>query len=539
VVVLPPTRADGAAMGKLFAGRGIEYSIVASVTELSREIDAGLGSIIVSEEALIASATELLAALARQPIWSDVPILVLSRAGRDAGALEAMIPSLGNISVVERPIRSTTLISLVGTGHRARERQYQIRDYLSGQKETEIEREQLLASERSARGEAERSSMMKDEFLATLSHELRTPLNAVLGWTHVLRRIRGLPDEVAKGLDVIDRNARSQAQIIEDLLDMSSIVSGKVRLNMRRVDLGGIVAATVESIRPTADAREIQLQVVAEPQTVCVRGDPSRLQQVFWNLLTNAVKFTPRSGQISVSVIAEGARVEVNVTDNGEGIDPVFLPHVFDKFRQADASTSRRHGGLGLGLSIVKQLVELHGGKIGVTSAGTGAGSTFKVALPVLLAGDAEVQSREQVDAPSHDAEPEESQGVSLAGLTLLVVDDERDSRSLVRRVLEDRHARVVTAGSAEEAIGSLLEVAPDALISDIGMPGEDGYSMIRRIRTLDHRLARVPAIALTAYARGEDRAKATRAGFQRHLSKPVEPAELIKAIVSVVRRAD
>jgi PAS domain S-box-containing protein len=402
----------------------------------------------------------------------------------------------------------------------------------------EAEREHLLQSERAARGEAERSSRMKDEFLSTLGHELRTPLNAVLGWAQVLRATSPT-SEVADGLKVIERNARAQARIIEDLLDMSSIISGKVRLAMQKIDLASVVDTSVEAVRPTAEAKGVTLQATLGPVDGAVTGDPNRLQQVFWNLLTNAVKFTPKDGVVSVTLERVNSHFEVNVVDTGEGIDPAFLPHVFERFRQADASTSRRHGGLGLGLSIVKQLVELHGGNVHAASGGTGKGSTFTVALPVpaLDAYPAPQESREQRLRSVPEDVAASVPVTNLGGIKVLVVDDEPDARSLIERLLQECEATVITASSAGEALEHVLRDPPDVLLSDIGMPKEDGYWLIRRVRKLSGETGRIPAIALTAYARAEDRAKAVQAGYQLHLAKPVEAMKLIAMVASLVKR--
>lgn len=429
-----------------------------------------------------------------------------------------------------------------------RDEQGQLRGYakfmrdVTERQRTHLERERLLESERAARSEAERAGYMKDEFLATLGHELRTPLNAVLGWSQILRRLKNLPREVLEGLAIIERNGRSQAQIIEDLLDMSAIVSGKIHLEIQRVDLGAVIDATMSSIRPAAEAKEIRLQLVLDPQVPAVNGDPGRLQQVFWNLLTNAVKFTPKAGLVAVTLARVKSHVEVRVADDGEGIDPTFLPHVFDRFRQADASSTRRYGGLGLGLSIVKQLVELHGGRIGVESEGVGRGATFRVVLPLpatSLHPRASEPRREHSDPGSESGTGIDTARPDLHGADVLVVDDDTDARSLVRRLLTDCNAVVRIAGSAAEALEQIQLVTPDVLISDIGMPGEDGYSLIQRIRALQGRKARIPAIALTAYARAEDRVKVLQAGYERHLAKPVEPSGLLKIVVSLLEGSD
>jgi PAS domain S-box-containing protein len=393
-----------------------------------------------------------------------------------------------------------------------------------------------LEREQHARGQAELASRTKDEFLATLSHELRTPLNAILGWATMLRREGATPAQVGQGAEVIERNARAQARIIEDLLDMSAIISGKVRLEVEKVDLASIVRAGIETARPTADAKGVSLgeriDLLAGAQ---VRGDPHRLQQVLWNLLTNAIKFTPRGGRVEVRLVPADGRAEISVSDTGEGIAPEFLPFVFDRFRQADASTTRRHGGLGLGLSIVKQLVELHGGTVRVESAGIGKGSSFTVTLPVtpVALPVSGVPERRSEPGPPEAIPAEEC--ARMQGLRVLVVDDDADARELARRLLESCEAHVSMAASTEEAMLALAGERFDVLVSDIGMPGEDGYALMRRVRALPpERNGDIPAVALTAYARGEDRLKAIRAGFHVHAAKPVDPAELIAAVANL-----
>jgi PAS domain S-box-containing protein len=411
---------------------------------------------------------------------------------------------------------------------------------VTDQKRLLDEREHLLEAERSARSEVERIGRMKDEFLATLSHELRTPLNAILGWTQILGGAGRTDEDLAEGLATIERNARAQTQIIEDLLDMSRIISGKVRLDVQRIDLAPVVKAAMETTRHAAEAKGVRLQSVLDPLAGPIAGDPNRLQQVFWNLLTNAIKFTPRGGRIQVLLERVNSHLQVSVSDTGEGISPEFLPHVFDRFRQADASTTRKHGGLGLGLSIVKQLVELHGGAIRVKSGGTGLGSTFIVDLPlaaVHAARDSDAAERHP-RAPSSGSTGMYDPCVQLAGVRILVVDDEPDARAMLRRVLVDCDAVVTTAGSAAEALKCVIDEKFDAVVSDIGMPGEDGYSLIRQIRALPaDQGGQTPAVALTAYARAEDRVKAVMAGFQHHIAKPVEPAELIAMVASLTGR--
>ncbi len=402
---------------------------------------------------------------------------------------------------------------------------------ITDQQQTELRREQLLISERAARTEAERAGWLKDEFLATLSHELRTPLTAILGWTHILLEKPLAAQTVGQGLAVIDRNARLQAKLIADLLDMSRIISGKMRLEVQQVDFQAVIGAAVESVRPSIEAKGIRIQSIVEPIRETVNGDPARLQQIVWNLLSNAVKFTPRGERIQIVLAAINSHIQLSVEDTGQGISAEFLPHIFQRFRQADSSAARTHGGLGLGLSIVRQLVELHGGSIRAESGGEGKGATFTVQFPIsaVAQGPAEPPSNHP---RSSALLPIPSDSADLTGVCLLVVDDDQDSRDLIVRLLEDRQATVVVASSADEALQSLSGSQFDAIISDIGMPVKDGYAFIRetRLRGCD-----TPAIALTAFARSEDRTRALRAGFQTHISKPVEPSELFATIQSVL----
>jgi PAS domain S-box-containing protein len=398
-------------------------------------------------------------------------------------------------------------------------------------------REQLLESERSARSHAERANRMKDEFLSTLSHELRTPMNAILGWSRVLKIQFKEPGDLRDGLTVIERNTRAQIQLIDDLLDMSRIISGKLKINVDPIDLATVIENALETVRPAADAKQIRISTALDTGVDPVLGDANRLQQVFWNLLSNAIKFSPTGSQVDVTLARFNAHVEVAVSDHGQGIKPEFLPNVFDRFRQADSSTTRQHGGLGLGLAIVKHVVELHGGTVRVSSPGEGAGATFVVALPlhgVHVADTADDETRPQ----ARFARPPDFDLPSLNGVTILVVDDEPDSLDLVRRVLEERHATVMVASSVPEALAEFDRRVPDILLSDIGMPGQDGYELIRTIRLRPpERGGTIPAAALTAFARSEDRLRAMLAGYQTHLVKPVEPLELVAAVAALAGR--
>jgi signal transduction histidine kinase/ActR/RegA family two-component response regulator len=398
------------------------------------------------------------------------------------------------------------------------------------------EREALLESERAARSQAERLGHMKDEFLATLSHELRTPLNAIQGWAGVLSR-SALAADQRQALGTIERNVRAQARIIDDLLDMSRIISGKIHLEVQSLHLHDVIEAAIEAIRQSAEAKNIRLRTLLDSNIGLVRGDANRLQQVMWNLLSNAVKFTPRDGSISVVLERVNSHVEIIVEDSGIGIHSDFLPFVFDRFRQADPSTSRRYGGLGLGLSIVKNLVELHGGSVRVKSAGLDQGSTFIVVLPVL-----HVRSdppRVRSSAPATLAPLEEIELPRLDGARILIVDDEADGRSLIARILRDRGASCECAADVREAMRYLTSERFQLLLSDIGMPDEDGYELMRQMQAREGEIGGpIPAIAVTAYARPEDRQRSLLAGYQMHLAKPIEARELVAAIASILRVA-
>jgi PAS domain S-box-containing protein len=405
---------------------------------------------------------------------------------------------------------------------------------ITEQKRIEDEREKLLESERSARTEAERVSRMKDEFLATLSHELRTPLNAILGWSHILKQGGRDDEDFTQGIDAIERNARSQTQLIEDLLDMSRIIAGKVRLDVQRLSLCDVIEGAIDAVAPGAQAKGVRLDKVLDSVAGPVSGDPNRLQQVVWNLLSNAVKFTPKGGRVLVVLERVNSHVEISVTDSGKGIKPDFLPFVFERFRQEDASTTRKHGGLGLGLSIVRHLTELHGGSVRAKSPGEGQGATFTIALP-LSAVQHENNGHPREHPTAEPAEAANFDPPNLRGVKVLVVDDDKDARDVISRMLADTQATILSAGSAAEGLEILQRERPDLLVSDIGMPNMDGYEFARKVRQLPPtRGGNTPAIALTAFARSEDRRRALLAGFQMHVAKPVEPAELLTICASL-----
>ena len=485
--------------------------------DLCVELQHGAAVLMLTEEALEDPGIgELMECLRNQPAWSDIPVLLFADAERSEIYLRTLrlLEGLRNVVLLERPIRLGAALSLIRSAIRGRERQYELRD--------------LLRALADAREDAERANRLKDEFLATLSHELRTPLNAILGWTTMLRDGNVQPKHVMRALDTIHRNASAQVQIVNDLLDVSRIVRGNVQLMPRLMPLGPLLTLAVESITPTAEAKGVSVGLSLMPGPVSVWGDHDRLQQVFWNLLSNAVKFTSSGGRVDVRMQVEGPDIRVDVADTGSGIAPAFLPHVFERFRQADGSSTRAHGGLGLGLSIGRHLIELHGGRLAVQSAGEGLGSTFSVYLPIR-----EFEQR-QIPPVEVDRRPR-SRELDLEGVHVLIVDDEGDARELLRVMLADTGACISQAANAAEAVRIYSEDRADIILTDVAMPGQDGYALLRALRGLaakEH--AGVRAIAVSAYARREDRQRALRAGFQEHVCKPVQVDDLYDAIERV-----
>ena len=413
----------------------------------------------------------------------------------------------------------------------------ELRSEMAVRKQAEEERALLLVREQAARAEAELANRTKDEFLATLSHELRTPLSAILGWSHILKNNKLGKTDFSRALETIERNARVQSQLIDDLLDVSRIISGKIAIEPRAVGLATVIEAAIDSVRPAFEAKEIQFEMDVESRDCIVFGDANRLQQIFWNLFSNAVKFTPQSGRVRVQVREQDFGVKVSVIDTGVGITPEFLPYIFERFSQADGSTTRAHGGLGLGLAIVRHLVELHHGRVEVESEGEDRGATFTVRLPIAATTYATADS--QFLPPESDVLPLNSAKI-FDGVRILVVDDEADSRDLISTLLTRCGGEVRCSESAAEAIQAFAEWSPDLLLSDIGMPNEDGYSLIKKVRKLRSKRAKqIPAIALTAYATDEDRSLALAAGFQIHLTKPVEPKSLLTSIAAALGSED
>ena len=414
-----------------------------------------------------------------------------------------------------------------------------VRD-LTARAHAEREREELMQRELSARRDAEAANRAKDEFLATLSHELRTPLNAIVGWTRML--LDGTMDEgnTRRALEVIDRNAHLQVQLVADILDVSRITWGGLKLDVQPVDLGSVIGAALDAVRPAADAKKVRIRTHLAASTWLMEGDPQRLQQIVWNLLANAIKFSQAGGFVDVDLLAAGDnRVRIRVQDEGAGIDPEFLPHVFERFRQADGSVTRQHGGLGLGLAIVRHLAELHGGTVGAESQGLGKGSTFTIELPGMDPDLAFASSGE--DRPATALDKSQINRVdSLGGCRALVVDDEEDARDLIATILTRAGAHVQTASSVREALQHLDASRPDVLLADIGMPGADGYVLIREVRRREAQTGQhLPAAAITAYGGNQDRERALAAGFDRHLSKPLRPAAIVEAVLSLCSGSD
>jgi signal transduction histidine kinase/ActR/RegA family two-component response regulator len=523
VLVLAPTAKDAAITKALFDKAGLELSLCRSVGDLAEGIKIGAGAAIITEEALLSGDFRLVReALADQPAWSDFPLIVLVKQFLPPVA-SRVLDSLTNVMLLERPSPMRSLLSAVRAAVRGRLRQYEL--------------QAALERESAARSEAERANRLKDDFLATLSHELRTPLNSILGWANVLQNNQARPEvDLKRGLDAIARNARAQAELIEDLLDMGRILSGKLRLDVRTVDPAKITETAIETVRPAAEARDIRIEQILDPGAGPIKADPNRLQQVVWNLLTNAIKFTPRGGKVQIVLERVNSHIEMSVADTGEGIHPDFLPRIFERFSQADPSSSRPHPGLGLGLAIVKNLVEMHGGSVSAFSPGEGKGATFTLRLPLVVA-------REDEGAGPRE-HPRKGEGaavacdVSLEGIKVLVVDDDPDALEVMSRVLQGCGASLLTASSAPAALEIMRRDKVDLVISDIGMPHQDGYWLISQIRSLPPEAGgRVPAAALTAFARSEDRKRVLLAGYQTHIPKPVESSELIAVIASLSGR--
>jgi signal transduction histidine kinase/ActR/RegA family two-component response regulator len=517
VLVFAPVGRDAELTHAFLQRASIADAICESMAQLCRVfLHEGAGALLLTEEALDDSAFPTLTGLLNdQPPWSDVPVLLFAGASGADVTLRTIraIESLRNVTLFERPIRLATVLSAIRAALRGRVRQFEVRD--------------LLDELREAQANAETANRLKDEFLATLSHELRTPLNAIVGWTSMLVRGQIETERLPRVFEALDRNAQAQSQLIADVLEVSRIASGKLDLRRQTLDMGELVVRAAESVRVAALGKNIQL-AVASAADLYVEGDAERLQQVVWNLLSNSIKFTPAGGSIAIAVTGDGQEVVVSVTDSGAGIAREFLPHVFDRFRQGDQSSTRVHGGLGLGLSIVKHLVELHGGSVLASSDGHDRGARFTVRLPA-------VSGRDQ--APSGPGSPPNA-NVSLAGKSILVIDDDPSSREVVAAALERSGAHVSTVASAAEGWTALHQHRPDVLIVDVAMPVEDGLSLMRRVRH-DAAGARLPAIAFSASADAQSMDSARDAGFSAFLPKPARPEALLNLIVRLIHAPD
>ncbi|MBO0727472.1 MAG: response regulator, partial [Blastocatellia bacterium] len=430
-----------------------------------------------------------------------------------------------DVSLAASPVKNRTG-DIIGMSKTARD--------ITWRKSVEVERERLLARESEARADAEEANRLKDEFLATISHELRSPLNAILGWARLLRDPAVREQQLERALEIIERNSQAQARLIEDLLDVSRIVSGKLSVQMRPVAMNSTVQGVVADMRPSAEAKGIDLRLI-EDEEIKLVGDADRLQQVVWNLLSNAIKFTPEGGRIEVELKRRGERAELRVSDTGRGVSPEFLPHVFDRFSQATGGDSRARAGLGLGLTIVRYIVEAHGGSVNAESAGVGQGAAFTCIFP-LAGAEQEAVPAVEIQNPQL-AHLEVNKEQSLKGVKVLVVDDDEDARDVLRAALNSYGAEVTTVTGAPQALDAIASEDIDVLVSDINMPGMDGYELIRRVRSMaPEEGGQIPAVALTAYARAEDRMRALQSGYQTHVPKPVEPAELEIVVATLAR---
>jgi two-component system CheB/CheR fusion protein len=480
---------------------GLAARVCHDVAELCRFALSAAGALLLADEVLDEDAIRrLLELLDRQPPWSDLPLLLLVSGEASAESLLNCFGPRANVTILERPIHLSTFSSAAQAAIGARCRQYQIRNLLN---------------------ELEKADRLKDEFLATLSHELRNPLNSIIGNAEILLlspQTEDLPF-VRQAAETIHRNASSQARLINDLLDLSRLQTGKLTLDRQVIALGPVLAEAVESVRETARARQITLEVRLSQEPLMAEADALRLEQIVWNLLNNAIKFTPDGGHVRLSLGCEQNQAKVEVEDNGQGIENDFLPHIFDMFRQEDARTTKLHGGMGIGLALVRQLAELHGGRVDAESVGAGQGARFTVWLPLYQARRRPNREVLQVGK------------ANLSGLRILIVDDTRDSVEMMRALLEMKGAGVVTAMSGVEALRKSADVNFDLLISDISMPGMDGYELIQKLRR-DARTARITAIALTGFGRPEDEDRARAAGFNAHLTKPIRFDQLLRLVV-------
>lgn len=520
VLILAPTGRDAALTRRILIEAGISSEVCKDMEGLCMGFDSGVGAALLTEEALTELSIKcLMEALDRQPAWSDIPLILFATNFESAGILLNTLGNRANVMILERPISIGVLIGAARSSLRARRRQYGSRDLLE---------------------KLEEADRQKNIFLATLSHELRTPLNAMVGWTELLTGHKLSEAEFSRAIETIKRNMKSLTLLINDMLDVSRIVSGKLQLNVSNLNLVTLIETATRAVDLMAESKGIRLRTTFGCSDCHVLGDPDRLQQVVTNLLTNAIKFTPEGGRIDVRLERMDSHARISVSDNGRGISPDFLPYVFDRFLQADGSYTRTQGGLGLGLAIVRHLLEMHGGSVHAESEGEGKGATFFVSLPLR---PTHLHATDRRDAGLAAGPLELSDDLQLKGVRVLVVDDEADSREMLATMLAEYGAEVTVAGSADEALRTVLEESadrlPHVLVSDIGMPGKDGYELIRELRALGpERGGRIPAIALTGYASAGEKERAVSEGFQTHIAKPVKLAELAAIIAGFNARA-
>ena len=507
ILILAPAGRDGELAARFISDASLAANVCSSMEELCDEMVNGAGLVFLTREALTQDALECAAqAIATQPAWSDIPIIVLTSGGGgespiDSAALMAF-GNAANVTLIERPVRVMTLLTSIAAALRARRRQYQVRD--------------LLESEHEALEAAEKANRLKDEFLATVSHELRNPLNVVLGYSEILLRTPqiGNSPSLRQMTEALKRNAQSQSQLINDLLDLSRLQMGKISLNRETVWLSALIENAVETVRTEADEKNITIVINESNEALFVEGDPLRLQQVTWNLLNNAVKFTPAGGRVNISLTTEGESAVLVIQDSGQGIQPDFLPHVFEMFRQGDATTVRRKSGLGIGLALVRSLVELHGGSVAADSKGTDQGASFTIRLPLRQQTELEPLSQTEI-----------LQG-RLAGMKVLIIDDSEDTIAMLKTLLEIDGANVTSAQTGAEALLIAAAANFDVILSDISMPEMDGFEFLRRLRQIPGK-TEVPVLALTGFGQAEDVARADAAGFASHLTTPLEVESL------------
>ena len=519
VLIFAPIGRDAALTAAILTRASIPHFICNTIGVLCAQYEHGAGALLLTEEALEDRGFKDLAYLLdQQPPWSDISVLLFVGHEQSRVSLRTLrvLEVLRNVTLLDRPIRIAAVVSSIRAAIRGRLRQYELRD--------------VLVALHTARESAERANRLKDEFLATLSHELRTPLNAVLGWVAMLRHSQIEPPRIPGVLETIERNAQAQAQLIADVLDVSRIITGRLRLTIGPIRVAEVIENAAETARPAANAKHIDLRIETDEDLPTILGDADRLQQVVWNLVSNAVKFTPAGGSVIISAVQVDSQIEIAVRDTGRGIAAEFLPFAFDRFRQGDQSFTRMHGGLGLGLAIVKHLVELHGGRARAESAGEGKGARFAVYLPVEVPASTAADDRDAT-LVGNDADTFQPSSM-LTDLSILVVDDDAGTRELLVAMLSKCGARVEAVDSARAARSRLEQEIPALIIADLGMPDEDGLSLIRSIRQRQAAEGgTVPAIALSAYARAEDEREALKAGFSAFLSKPAAPDDVLREV--------